>query len=190
MRRRRSCRVVLTQVMRVLESNTVTNILFWGSRKGMIAQMKRVFLSGLVACMAVGMMAQGALAQSADECTCLIPPGPEGQSLGSIESVEGQVLVSQNAGFDSATAGQPVLRGTRIIVGPQSQAVLNLGTDCRRTIEENQDVELDPLDGNICVKIIDSTTGQVATQGNPYILPLAVAAGVGVVALVASSVSD
>ncbi len=133
----------------------------------------------------------GAFAQATNECTCLLPPGPEGQSLGTIESFEGNVQVSQPAGFTGAAAGMEVTRGTRIIVGPGSRAVLDLGANCRRTIEENRDVEIDPLNTNICVKIIDPATGEVASAGNNVVGGVAAAAAVGgVAALIANSVSD
>ncbi len=137
-------------------------------------------------------MVSGALAQNTNECSCLLPPGPPGQSLGSVESVEGNVQISQAAGFSNASAGMQVTRGTRIIVGSDSQAVLDLGANCRRTIRENQDVEIDPVNTNICVKIIDSSTGEVAGGGGGNVVAgVAAAAAIGGgIALIANSVSD
>ncbi len=158
----------------------------------MLNRMKQELKASAMAGAFAMAMGHGAWAQETEACSCLLPPGPAGQPLGSIESFEGQVQVSQAAGFSGATEGMSLVRGTQIIVGPQSQAVLDLGANCRRTIGENRDVVLDPLDDNICVRIIDSTTGEVAGTGTGNIgTGIAVAAGIGgIIALIADSVSD
>ncbi|MCP4317494.1 MAG: hypothetical protein GY789_16135 [Hyphomicrobiales bacterium] len=102
-------------------------------------------------------------AQSNGDCLCLVPAGPDGEPVGSIISADGQVQVSQAVGFTPGAAGAQLQRGNRIIVGPRSNALIAVGETCRLRIPENNDVVLDPVDGNICVWSREAS-GQTAGQ--------------------------
>lgn len=138
---------------------------------------------------AIGIVAPaGALAQTAGDCACVVPAGPDGQPIGSITGAAGQVQVSQAAGFGSGGAGTPLQLGTQIIVGPQSSASISVGTSCNLQIQQNSDVVLEALNGDICVRVSD-TAGQ--TAGTPNNNAVGVVLGLGAIGgIVALAVSD
>ena len=125
-------------------------------------------LSGLM--MAAGMVLAGfaipstSLAQSTESCLCLVPDRGDGQPIGTVLEAIGQVQVSQASGFNPAAAGTGLNRGDRIIVGPQSNALISVLPDCRRVIPANTDVVLDPIEPNICVRLSDTSSGATAVQ--------------------------
>ena len=102
-------------------------------------------------------------AQSNGECLCTVPAGAASQPVGTIVNAIGQVQVSQAVGFTPGTTGTELFRGNRIIVGPQSNALITVGATCRLRIPENNDIVLEPVDGNICVWSREAT-GQAAGQ--------------------------
>lgn len=111
-------------------------------------------------------MQGNASAQSSGECLCLVPAALGGQTIGSIINANGQVQVSQTAGFGPGSAGTALFQGNRIIVGPASNALISVGPNCRLRIPENTDVSLNPVDGNICVGSTEATgnsAGQTTT---------------------------
>lgn len=103
-------------------------------------------------------------AQSTENCLCIVPDRGGGQPIGSVLEAIGQVQVSQAAGFNPASAGTSLNRGDRIIVGPQSNALISVLPDCRRAIPANTDVILDPIEPNICVRFSDSAVGATVAQ--------------------------
>lgn len=140
------------------------------------------FCKVLVLCASVAfswsVMQVSSFAQSNGECSCLVPAGPDGEPIGSIISSDGQVQVSQAVGFTPGAAGTQLQRGDRIIVGSQSNAQIAIGETCRLRISENNDVVLDPVDGNICVWSKEAS-GQTAFQqpGDVKIIPTAIIGG-------------
>lgn len=118
----------------------------------------------------------------------MVPVGPAGQPIGSITGAVGQVQVSQATGFGAGGAGTPLQLGTQIIVGPQSNASISVGASCNLQIQQNTDVVLEPLNGDICVRVTDST-GQ--TAGSPNNNAVGVVLGLGAIGgIVALAVSD
>ena len=117
----------------------------------------------IVACSAIPSVSY---AQSTEDCLCLVPDRRDGQPIGTVLEAIGQVQVSQAAGFDPASAGTSLNRGDRIIVGPQSNALISVLPDCRRVIPANTDVVLDPVEPNICVRLSDATRGATTAQKN------------------------
>ena len=117
-------------------------------------------VSVILACSAIPSVSY---AQSTEDCLCLVPDRRDGQPIGTVLEAIGQVQVSQAAGFDPAAAGTSLNRGDRIIVGPQSNALISILPDCRRVIPANTDVVLDPVEPNICVRLSDASRGATAT---------------------------
>lgn len=132
-----------------------------------------------------------AFAQANGECSCVVP----GDATGQVVSAAGNVQVSQANGFGPAGAGTPLSRGSRIIVGLQSEAETQIGS-CRLRIPQNNDVLFDLVGDNICVRA-KPANGQTAGQGNgsntATVVVVGAAAIGGFVALAVSgsdSVSD
>jgi hypothetical protein len=84
-------------------------------------------------------------AQSASECSCVAPPG----TVATIVAAQGQVLVSQTAGFVPAAAGSQFSGGS-VMVGPQSSAVLSLG-GCSVSLLPNSGATLSMRNGSLCL---------------------------------------
>lgn len=142
--------------------------------------------------MGIAMMASGmtvptvAFAQA--DCACIVPAGPDGLPTGSITGASGQVQVSQTTGFAPGGAGSPLQVGSQVIVGPQSSASISVGGSCNLQIQQNSDVVLEALDGDICVRVSDSS-GQ--TAGGPNNNAVGVVLGLGAIGgIVALAVSD
>ncbi|MEX3011467.1 hypothetical protein [Hoeflea sp. TYP-13] len=140
-----------------------------------------------------------AAAQSATDCSCIIQSGADARSVGVIQSVVGQVLVSQADGFSQANAGTQLTPGSRMIVGPQSRALVNIGSGCEfGLVTENLDLSLEPQDGNICVRVTKAeptptTEPTEAQQTERNAKVAAVLAGVGAgaaVGLLTLAISD
>lgn len=49
--------------------------------------------------------------------------------------IQGNVMVSSGGEFTTATDGQPVVAGQRIMVGDDGSATVNYGPDCKRSYE-------------------------------------------------------
>ncbi len=106
-----------------------------------------------------------AYAQGAGDCACVVPAALNGQPIGSITGVSGQVQVSQAAGFGAGGAGTPLQLGTQIIVGPLSSALISVGASCSLQIQQNTDVVIDALNSDICVRVKDFA-GETAGASN------------------------
>jgi len=108
-------------------------------------------------------------------CACLV------SSAGTIESSKGDVLLSLRTGFSAAQPGAVLAAGSRLIVGPMSQAIVAFGSGCQLTIDANTTLEAKPESGRICVRVKDEKSPELAQQTtiNP-IVPIAAGAGLAV----------
>ncbi len=123
----------------------------------------------------VAMVSQ-ASAQS--DCTCLISETSPGSALGSISKANGDVFKTGSLGLVSAPAGTEVNAGDVITTGASSSANISLGNDCVLALGASAEVTITPVDGNICVRLVQEPAG-----GNGVGLGLAAAGGLGAGAL-------
>lgn len=142
-----------------------------------------------VAAAIIGMAAPtDAIAQAAGDCACVVPIDPDGQPVGLMTGASGQVQISQAAGFAAGSAGTALLPGTQIIVGPQSSASISVGASCSLQIQQNSNVVLEALNGEICVRVRDLAGETAGTSNNNVAVGvLGLGAVGGVIALAVSS---
>jgi len=158
----------------------------WGKSRMKMRSLCKTLMMG-IAMMASGMTVPTVAFAQAD-CACIVPAGPDGLPTGSITGASGQVQVSQTTGFAPGGAGSPLQVGSQVIVGPQSSASISVGGSCNLQIQQNSDVVLEALDGDICVRVSDSS-GQ--TAGGPNNNAVGVVLGLGAIGgIVALAVSD
>ncbi|MDN2583035.1 hypothetical protein [Aquibium sp. ELW1220] len=105
------------------------------------------------AVMAAGMtFAAGAAFAQDQVCKCVV--SATANIIGKVESVEGNVRISQAAGFSPVQDETALQKGATIIVGANSSTRLLLGNDCRVELGANQSMTLVAQDsGNICAAV-------------------------------------
>ena len=95
-------------------------------------------------------------------CACRLAnvsaPGP----VGAIEESFGEVLTSAKAGLIQAQAGTPLVKGSQVVVGPNSTARLSLGSECSVGVLNNSEAVVVQEGQDICLRIYE--TG-ITTQG-------------------------
>jgi hypothetical protein len=105
------------------------------------------------AVIAAGMIfAAGAAFAQGQGCACVV--SSTANIIGTVESVEGNVRISQAAGFSPVQDQAALQKGATIIVGANSSTSLLLGNDCRVDLGANQSMTLvSQADGNICAAV-------------------------------------
>jgi len=111
----------------------------------------RITSTFYAAAMAAGMtLAAGAA--FAQECACVV--SSTARIIGKVDSVTGNVRISQAAGFSPVQNQAALQRGATIIVGANSAASLTLGTGCTVDLGANQSMTLvSQGNGNICAAV-------------------------------------
>ncbi|MBZ9674736.1 hypothetical protein [Mesorhizobium sp. ES1-1] len=110
----------------------------------------KVALVGLVASVAFG--PASALAQDACSCsTAYIGSG----TIGSITHVNGDAMVSQAAGYESAKAGNVLDFGSRVVAGPKGSASVQVG-GCNISVPANSTLDISRVGNKICLKVLGS----------------------------------
>ena len=93
-------------------------------------------------------------AQTVKNCACVLPSGGPASPVGTVTGVVGQVMISQPDGFVPAEVGGNIELGSKLIIGPQSRAVVAFGPNCPiNIIPENIDLSILPENGNACVRL-------------------------------------
>jgi hypothetical protein len=111
--------------------------------------------------------ASPAMAQDASECACVTAYQGVGAPTGSVVSSEGDVKISQAAGYSDATTNSPLSFGSRIVVGAQSAARLKVGADCNVSVGQNSMADISRIGDNICVRVrTPETTASFGLDGN------------------------
>ncbi|TIM38922.1 hypothetical protein [Mesorhizobium sp.] len=162
----------------------------------------KVALAGFVASIGFGPVssfAQDASAQDAS-CTCMTPYQGAASSIGSIGRANGDVMVSQAAGYGSAKAGNALDFGSRIVVGANGAASVNVG-GCSLDVPANSSLDISRVENNICLRVVGSEqtagavssehTGQIPPGGNRSNTPLFIFGGmVGAAGILAATQDD
>lgn len=109
------------------------------------------------AAMAAGMtLAAGSAFAQSQTCACVV--SATARIIGKVESVSGNVRISQAAGFSPVQNQAALQAGATIIVGANSSTSLLLGTDCRVDLTANQSMTLvSQGNGNICAAVRSET---------------------------------
>ncbi|UVC19163.1 hypothetical protein IHQ72_28650 [Mesorhizobium onobrychidis] len=133
-------------------------------------------------------------------CTCTTPYQGAANSIGSIGHANGDVMVSQAAGYGPAKAGNALDFGSRIVVGARGSASVNIG-GCNLDVPANSSLDISRVENNICLKVVGSEqtaavgvspehTGQIAPGGARSNTPLFIFGGMGLGAGVLAATQD
>ncbi|RWO01702.1 hypothetical protein [Mesorhizobium sp.] len=162
----------------------------------------KVALAGFAASIGFGPVssfAQDASAQDAS-CTCMTPYQGAASSIGSIGQANGDVMVSQAAGYGPAKAGNALDFGSRIVVGAKGSASVNVG-GCNLDVPANSSLDISRVENNICLKVAGSEqraavgvspehTGQIAAGGNRSWVPAGIFLGMAGAAGILAATQD
>ena len=86
-------------------------------------------------------------------CACIVSAATS-NIIGKVESVAGNVRISQAAGYSPVQNQAALQAGATIIVGANSSTTLLLGTSCRVNLVANQSMTLvSQGNGNICAAV-------------------------------------
>ncbi|RUW64836.1 MULTISPECIES: hypothetical protein [unclassified Mesorhizobium] len=107
-------------------------------------------LAGMVASFGFGSVS--AFAQDAS-CTCATAYQGPANPIGSIQSVSGNVMVSQTAGYGPAKEGSALDFGSRLQVGANGLASVRVG-GCKLSVPANSSLDISRVENNICLKIV------------------------------------
>lgn len=135
---------------------------------------------GLVAGAAAGlaaMVASSAVAQNASACSCLVPAAETGSIIGQLTRVQGNVQMSQAAGYADVRAGAVIPAGARIMTGSQSSASLSVGADCALDMPANATVRIDPTQGGMCVSLEAPQAALTPASTGPDLTPVLLGGG-------------
>jgi hypothetical protein len=92
----------------------------------------------------------------------------------------GDVMVSSDGEFTTASDGQPIVAGQRIMVGDNASATVNYGQDCKRSYESAGVYTIEPAR---CDK--RNRKDDQSSQGHPTVTTAAITLGAAVVAAAA-----
>ncbi|MER9234972.1 hypothetical protein NKI56_23215 [Mesorhizobium sp. M0622] len=116
-------------------------------------------LAGFVALL--GFTPVSSFAQDAS-CTCAT--AYQGASpIGSLGHVNGDVMISQVAGYGPAQAGGALDFGSRVVVGAKGSASVNVG-GCNLSVPANSTLDISRVENKICLNVLGSE--QTAQTGN------------------------
>ncbi|TIL41891.1 hypothetical protein [Mesorhizobium sp.] len=156
----------------------------------------KVALAGFVA--SIGFGPVSSFAQDAS-CTCTTPYQGAASSIGSIGQANGDVMVSQAAGYGPAKAGNALDFGSRIVVGAKGAASVNVG-GCNLDVPANSSLDISRVENNICLKVVGSEqtaaavssehTGQIGAGGNQSWVPAGIFLGMAGTAGILAATQD
>ncbi|WP_287083503.1 hypothetical protein [Mesorhizobium sp.] len=121
----------------------------------------KLALAGFVASIGFGPVSSFAQDTS---CTCTTPYQAAANSIGSIGHADGDVMVSQAAGYGPAKAGNALDFGSRVVVGARGSASVNVG-GCNLSVPANSTLDISRVENKICLNVLGSE--QTAQTGNP-----------------------
>lgn len=153
-----------------------------------IVSLKRLGLAAGAAVFGVAAAAIGGVgvanAQPGASCACQLPAG----ASGAVQSVSGNVFVSQATGAIPARPATRLGAGDAVLVGPQSSSVVAFD-GCQLNLGANTTFEVRPQGGSLCLAVNETTTAAPASAGLAAIaVPAGIAIGVaaGLAAISAS----
>ncbi|MER8504119.1 hypothetical protein [Mesorhizobium sp. M0204] len=142
-------------------------------------------LAGFVAL--VGLAPVSSFAQDTS-CTC--ETAYQGVNpIGSLGRVNGDVMISQVAGYGPAQAGGALDFGSRVVVGAKGSASVQVG-GCNLSVPANSTLDISRVENKICLNVLGSEktaqTGNTNTNNNtPLFIFGGMALGAGVLAATA-----
>lgn len=156
----------------------------------------KIALAGFVASIGFGPVSSFAQDTS---CTCTTPYQAAANSIGSIGHANGDVMVSQAAGYGPAKAGNALDFGSRVVVGARGSASVNVG-GCNLDVPANSSLDISRVENNICLKVVGSEqtaaavssehTGQIPPGGNRSNTPLYIFGGMAGAAGILAATQD
>ncbi|WP_136621048.1 MULTISPECIES: hypothetical protein [Mesorhizobium] len=102
----------------------------------------------------LGLGSVSSFAQDAS-CSCVTAYQGPAAPIGSIHSADGDVMVSQTAGYGPAKAGNALDFGSRVVVGAEGTASILVG-GCNLDVPANSSLNISRLGNNICLKLVGS----------------------------------
>ncbi|MER9670144.1 hypothetical protein [Mesorhizobium sp. M0203] len=147
----------------------------------------KIALAGFVASIGFGPVSSFAQDTS---CTCTTPYQGAANSIGSIGRANGDVMISQAAGYGPAKAGNALDFGSRVVVGARGSASVNVG-GCNLDVPANSSLDISRVENNICLKMLGSEhTAQIAPGGNRSNTPLFIFGGMAGAAGILAATQD
>ncbi|MER8731802.1 hypothetical protein NKH28_18480 [Mesorhizobium sp. M1227] len=109
--------------------------------------------------------------------------------IGSLGSVNGDVMISQVAGYGPAQAGGALDFGSRVVVGSKGSASVQVG-GCNVSVPANSTLDISRVENKICLNVLGSEktaqTGNTnSTNYTPALIFGGMALGAGVLAATA-----
>ena len=118
--------------------------------------------------LALAASASYAAAQEAPICACSVPMTVGAAPLGSLTEVNGNVMVTQAAGYVAAQEGTGLLPGSRVVLGADASATLRVGQDCALDLLANSTATLLASGEQLCVQVAaPQTTARSSTLVSP-----------------------
>lgn len=112
-------------------------------------------------------------------CRCILPPSDMSLPVGEVNSVSGDVLMTQNTGYSGPVAGAPIVQGSIIRVGQNSSVALRFQDTCFIDAPATSTVSVQPIENGICVSVDEGRQAAVVPpNGGPNVGIIAVVAGV------------
>ncbi|MER8370183.1 hypothetical protein [Mesorhizobium sp. M1378] len=109
--------------------------------------------------------------------------------IGSLGRVNGDVMISQVAGYGPAKAGGALDFGSRVVVGAKGSASVQVG-GCNLSVPANSTLDISRVDNKICLNVLGSEktaqTGNTNSNNNtPLFIFGGMALGAGILAATA-----
>ncbi|MER8603899.1 hypothetical protein NKH45_23325 [Mesorhizobium sp. M1156] len=109
--------------------------------------------------------------------------------IGSLGSVNGDVMISQVAGYGPAQAGGALDFGSRVVVGSKGSASVQVG-GCNVSVPANSTLDISRVENKICLNVLGSektaqTSNTNSTNYTPALIFGGMALGAGVLAATA-----
>ncbi|MER8399958.1 hypothetical protein [Mesorhizobium sp. M1348] len=110
--------------------------------------------------------------------------------IGSIGSINGDVMVSQVAGYGPAQAGGALDFGSRVVVGGKGSASVNVGS-CNLSVPANSTLDISRVENKICLNVLGSEkTAQTDNSNNDNKTPLIIFGGMALGAGILAATAD
>ncbi|MER8880712.1 hypothetical protein [Mesorhizobium sp. M0684] len=143
-------------------------------------------VAGLVAL--AGLVPVSSFAQDAS-CTCAT--AYQGANpIGSIGQVNGDVMISQVAGYGPAQTGGALDFGSRVVVGAKGSASVRVG-GCNLSVPANSTLDISRVENKICLNVLGSEqTAQTGGSNNDNKTPLIIFGGMALGAGILAATAD
>ncbi|MER8386450.1 hypothetical protein NKH14_13135 [Mesorhizobium sp. M1380] len=127
--------------------------------------MNLVFKSALAGF--VALLGFAPVSSFAEDASCTCATAYSGVNpLGSLGSVNGDVMISQVAGYGPARAGGALDFGSRVVVGAKGSASVRVG-GCNLSLPANSSLDISRVENKICLNVVGSEhTAATDPSGN------------------------